>query len=67
MTTETFVLPSGDVAIVVPDPPVYLTHAEEIKALRKFAKALERMSPNARKAAILWMADFYGISGRLQK
>lgn len=53
---ETFVLPSGDVAIVKPD---HLTQRQEIAALKQFTKKLEQMSPNGRKAAIFWLADFY--------
>jgi hypothetical protein len=53
---ETVVLPSGAIGVVRPE---YLTHKEEIRALKAFAKKVEQMSPNGRRAAIFWLADFY--------
>ncbi len=36
-----------------------LSTDEEIDALKEFAAKMQRMSPNGRRAAIYWLADFY--------
>jgi hypothetical protein len=43
----------------MPKAPPELTIREEIAALRRFAKAMERMSPSGRHAAVRWLADKY--------
>lgn len=42
-----------------PEPPTLLSMDEEIDALKEFAAKMQRMSPNGRRAAICWLADFY--------